>query len=84
MWASDDLRKNCARNWTTCDKVADVAFNALTYSADMLLPVIDLKQRSTWIALPGWTRGLTWVENVLGSVCVLLLGAILSGLVKRD
>ena len=33
-----------------CDALRNlIKFNAFTYSADMLLPVIDLKQRSTWM-----------------------------------
>ena len=78
-----------------------IAFNPFTYSADMLLPAIDLGQRSTWtpmwreikvtaplvgeVTLPKWTlRAVTWAENILGVTGLILIGAILSGIVKRD
>ena len=78
-----------------------IAFNPFTYSADMLLPAIDLGQRSAWtpmwreieVALPGerkvtlpagTLRAAAWLENILGVAGVILIGAILSGIVKRD
>jgi hypothetical protein len=84
VWTSD-LRKTCEPNWTACADIADlIGFNALTYSADTLVPIIDLKQRATWSPRPGWVRALTWFETIAGSACIILLGAILGGLVKRD
>ena len=67
----------------------------------MLLPAIDLGQRSAWtpmwreieVALPGEVkvtlpagtlRAAAWLENILGVAGVILIGAILSGIVKRD
>ena len=67
----------------------------------MLLPAIDLGQRSAWtpmgreieVALPGelkvtlpagTLRAAAWLENILGVAGVILIGAILSGIVKRD
>jgi len=87
---------------TTCEAVADfLVFNAFTYSAEVILPVVDFKQRSTWtpmlkafdaeplagsvIHFPRWTvRAATWAETVLGALGVILIGAILSGLIKRN
>lgn len=84
VWTSK-ISERCEPNWTACADIMNlIGFNALTYSADVLLPVIDLRQRATWVPRPGWMRALTWFENIAGSVCVLLLGAILGGLVKRD
>jgi hypothetical protein len=67
----------------------------------MLLPAIDLGQRSDWapmwreiavevpylgpLTLPAGTlRAAAWAENILGVSGVILIGAILSGLIKRD
>jgi hypothetical protein len=104
-------------NWVRCSAVKKlIPFNALVYSADVLIPVIDLKQRVTWapmakrlpiqlphfgtisvprlgaiqldlgtVNLPHWTvRALVWAENILGSFGILLYGALISGVIKRD
>lgn len=110
VWTSAIYNEACGKNWTDCadlkagggGKVGEIiAFNAFTYSADMLLPAIDLGQRSAWtpmwreieVALPGerkvtlpagTLRVATWIENILGVAGVILIGAILSGIVKRD
>ena len=83
-------------------KVSEIiAFNPFTYSADMLLPAIDLGQRSAWTpmwreirvevpylgprTLPdGTLRAAAWAKNILGVSGVILIGAILSGVIKRD
>jgi hypothetical protein len=84
-WADEKLAAECDANWTQCAKMKKSApFNALAYSADVLLPIIDFKQRSAWTPARGPVRVLVWTENLLGSLGVLLLGAILGGLVKRD
>ncbi len=37
------------------------------------------------VRLPKWTlRAAAWTENILGVAGVILVGAILSGIVKRD
>ena len=110
VWTSAIYNEACGKNWTECadlkagggGKVGEIiAFNAFTYSADMLLPAIDLGQRSAWtpmgreieVALPGEVkvtlpagtlRAAAWLENILGVAGVILIGAILSGIVKRD
>ena len=110
VWTSAIYNDACGKNWTDCAelkpsggaKVGEIiAFNAFTYSADMLLPAIDLGQRSAWtpmrreievalplageVTLPKWTlRAVTWAENILGVTGLILIGAILSGIVKRD
>ena len=108
VW-TNEAYKDCDRNWTTCEKgygklTEIIAFNPFTYSADMLLPVIDLGQRSAWtpmwrevsvrapyltserrLTLPAGTlRAVAWAENILGVAGVILIGAILSGIIKRD
>jgi len=110
VWTNAIYNEACEKNWTDCaelkagggGKVGEiVAFNPFTYSADMLLPAIDLGQRSAWtpmwrgftvtlpylgeVPLPKWTlRAAAWAENILGVAGVILIGAILSGIVKRD
>ncbi len=110
VWTSAIYNDACGKNWTECaelkggggGKVGEIiAFNPFTYSADMLLPAIDLGQRSAWtpmgreievtlpgerkVTLPAGTlRVVTWIENILGVAGVILIGAILSGIVKRD
>jgi hypothetical protein len=37
------------RDWTVCPRVARIMpFNAVSYAADTMLPIIDLQQRSNW------------------------------------
>ncbi len=110
VWTSAIYNDACGKNWTDCAELKEggggkvgeiIAFNPFTYSADMLLPAIDLGQRSAWtpmwreikvelpwlgeVPLPKWTlRAATWAENILGVAGVILIGAILSGIVKRD
>jgi hypothetical protein len=102
IWARNEIADICAARWTTCEKVANLQpFNAVTYAADTIFPIIDLQQRSTWApiltslkmkvpyfgerTLPaGMLYVVTWVVNLLGAIAVILLGAIMSGLVKRD
>jgi hypothetical protein len=107
VWTNPDYNKACDKNWTACDPVPGgklgeiIAFNPFTYSADMLLPGLDLGQRAAWTpmwreiemklpffgetAMPKWTlRAAGWAENILGVAGAILIGAILSGLVKRD
>lgn len=85
VWTNTDLVHACKENWATCPEISNaLAFNAMVYSADVLLPVVDLRQRAAWTPRPGWARALAWTENALGSLGVVLLGAILGGLIKRD
>ena len=102
VWTNSEYTAVCDPDWTACGKVSEIIkFNALLYSADMLLPAIDLGQRSTWVpmwreikitlpyfgeaTLPKLTlRATAWTENILGVLGVILIGAIFSGIVKRD
>jgi hypothetical protein len=109
VW-TNPLYKDCVENWADCRKGAGhigevkeiIAFEPFLYSADMMLPAIDLGQRSVWtprmrkieiqgpfvgkrMTLPPATlRTVAWAENILGVAGVILIGAILSGIVKRD
>ncbi len=116
-WQERSPAKECEANWVQCDAAKPyISFNPFIYSADVLIPVIDLKQRSVWmpttkdlsiglphlgaielpylgtinlnfptVHTPRWSvRALVWVENILGSLGILLYGALISGLIKRD
>ena len=50
IWTNEKIIEACAgSDWTVCPEVATlIPFNAVTYAADTLLPIIDLQQRSTW------------------------------------
>jgi hypothetical protein len=107
IWTNQAYADVCHVNWTDCQPASGgkpgeiIAFNPFTYSADMLLPGIDLGQRAAWTpmrreikltlpllgeaALPkGTLRAAVWAENLLGVAGVILIGAILSGIIKRD
>lgn len=85
VWTNERLAAACRANWTTCpDVAASLEFNALAYSTDVLLPVANLNQRSAWTPSHSAVRAVAWTENLLGSLGVLLLGAILGGFIKRD
>jgi hypothetical protein len=85
VWTNDRLAAACKSNWTACPDVAEsLDFNALTYSADVLLPVVNLGQRAAWTPSRLPIRAVVWAENILGSLGALLLGAILGGLIKKD
>ena len=60
------------------------AFYAWVYSADVVIPLIDLKQASQWA--PATTFGLTWmwISIVAGWVLSLALVAAVSGLFRED
>jgi hypothetical protein len=46
---SPDLIAKCGTNWTRCKDLSSLpGFYALTYSADVVLPVSDLGQRKVW------------------------------------
>lgn len=101
LWASSNLADTCKDNWVSCQTIAEnIVFEPLAYSADVLLPIIDLKQRSVWqplprefkvklglreeVTVPRWSiRFATWIENILGAAGTLLVGAIMSGLIRR-
>jgi hypothetical protein len=86
IWLDRGLAEQCRPNkWVACeDKVPEMtAFSPLVYSADVLQPVVNLGQRSTW-SPTSWIQYLVWLESALGTLGVLVFGAIVSGLIKRD
>ena len=64
-------------------------FNAFIYSADTLLPIVDLEMQGFWIPDDrtwggAWARGYLWVHIAVGWALSLLAVAGFSGLVKSD
>ena len=103
VWTDSRLIKACGKErWTACSEVFDIIpFNAASYAADTIIPIIDLQQRSAWapmlktidITIPyigrktlpsGTLLVVTWCVNIFGALAVILLGAIASGLIKKD
>jgi hypothetical protein len=77
--------------WTRCKALspAYTTFSSPVYSLNVLLPVGDLGQVSSWSPMTstalGWVvQVAVWFETLFGWVASLLLIAVLSGLVKRD
>ena len=67
------------------------AFNALVYSADTLLPIVQLEMQQFWIPDSGATawagtaaRWFLWFQIVAGWALSLLAVAGFSGLIKQD
>jgi len=66
------------------------AFNAMIYSADTLLPIVDMEMQGFWIpdgGRPGIgqvARGFLWVQIAAGWALSLLAVAGFSGLIKTD
>lgn len=70
-------------------------FNAYIYSADLMLPIVDLQQKRAWgpiwqkmtlgKQLPGWVPwALVWIETIFGWIGSLVLAAVLSSnLIRR-
>jgi hypothetical protein len=64
-------------------------FEAFTYSLDVILPVVELKQRDNWYADSGTTRGkaiaiATVVLTLLGWGFATLLAASFTNVLKRE
>jgi len=61
--------------------------NAFVYSADTLLPIVDLEMQSNWIpdenVMP-WARRYLWLQIIMGWALSLLAVAGFSGLIKSD
>jgi hypothetical protein len=77
--------------WTRCKALspAYTTFDAPIYSLNVLLPVGDLGQVSSWGPMTstalGWAVQVSvWFETLFGWVASLLLIAVMSGLAKRD
>lgn len=91
-----------AVNWTGCPELAGEypAFSALTYSLDVLVPLVDLQQQNRWVARepvdafgkatstsaawPMAVHALVWLEALFGWVAALLWVAALGGWFDRD
>jgi hypothetical protein len=87
-------------NWVTCDVKTPpeyTTFNALAYSLDLILPLVELQQDKDWAPIVGksegaeveWTFGalvrlVMWFEILFGWVASLLLVAVLTGLTNRE
>ena len=60
------------------------AFHPIAFASDVLLPIIDLNQSSSWIA-QGWAAAVTWVLIVVGWLLSTIAVVGLTGvLAKRD
>ncbi|MEM8958457.1 MAG: hypothetical protein AAGC86_11645, partial [Pseudomonadota bacterium] len=62
-------------------------FNPFIYSADTLLPIVDLEMQANWIPderHAPWTRYFLWLQIGMGWALSLLAVAGFSGLVKSD
>jgi len=66
-------------------------FNALIYSVDTFVPLVNLHQEPHWIPQPQgksmawpWVRLYLWVHIAVGWVVTALFAASLTGLVQRD
>jgi hypothetical protein len=64
-------------------------FNAVMYSLDTFLPIVNLRQKDYWVAKGGtgcaeWLRYYYWLHISAGWVLTTLGIAGLTGLVKKD
>jgi len=62
-------------------------FSALIYSADTLLPTVDLELQNVWIpdeAKAPWVRRYLWLQILAGWALSLLAVAGFSGLIKKS
>jgi len=64
-------------------------FNAFTYSADTLLPIVAMEMQEFWIPddsspLGYWARWFLWFQIAMGWALSLLAVAGFSGLIKTD
>jgi hypothetical protein len=71
------------------EKEKPSTFSPLFYSADVLLPIVDLGYSDAWkpVVDTGWGRGLRilrWLEIIVGWLFGGALAAMLTQLVKRD
>ena len=65
-------------------------FNAFSYAADLLIPIVDLGQESAWapstsrspLGRVGWW--LRWFAKAVGWVVTALVAAALTGVIRRE
>jgi hypothetical protein len=87
---ADEKYAGCRANWTTCEQLKPYpAFNPYLYSAELLLPAIDLQQVRNW--WPSTDRPDGWWINVVAMACKLVgwiavgvFTAVVSGLIRKD
>jgi hypothetical protein len=82
-------RSQLACYWDRKEASSYPRFNALVYSADALLPFVDLEMRGYWIpderGWRGWlARNYLWFHIAAGWALSLLAVAGFSGLIKSD
>jgi hypothetical protein len=84
--------------WTRCSALPQeyTTFSPWLYSADLVLPLVDLQQEKDWapivtkdngvtnILLGSIARILVWIEILSGWMLSLLLVGVMSNLVKKD
>lgn len=68
---------------TPADKVQPSDFNALAYSVDWVVPVLNLHQRDAWVT-HGWAQWLTLGFASAGWILTTAVVLGLSGVLKRD
>ncbi len=59
-------------------------FNAIAYSIDTLLPIIDLGQAGAWLPDGGWLAVWVWLQVASGWILATFIGVGLTGLVRKD
>lgn len=84
--------------WTICAAIPQeyTTFNPWIYSADLILPLVNLQQEADWSPIvmkddgktviwgAAITRWFMWFEILFGWVASLLLVTVLGNLVKKD
>ena len=59
-----------------------IRFNALVYSLDVLLPLLNLRQEETWHPRAGVLRGYLWCHKVGGWALTTMFVIGFTGLVR--
>lgn len=84
--------------WTQCGDLPQeyTTFSPYWYSADLILPLVDLQQEKDWSPIVtkddvkttiwegAYIRWVMWFEILFGWIASLLLVAVLGNLVKKD
>jgi hypothetical protein len=96
--ACGNLANHRETQWTQCGALPQeyTTFSPYWYSADLILPLVDLQQEKDWSPIvmkddgktPIWAgafiRWLMWFEILFGWIASALLVAVLGNLVKKD
>jgi hypothetical protein len=59
------------------------AFQPAVYAADVLLPIVDLRQQDAWLP-HGFALWWSWVSILVGWILTTAVVAALTGILKRD